>query len=151
MQHQLFARAMGVILLLGGFGHAALAESAAPPQRTSSQRDLPDVLAALTSQQLTQRVGNGCWVRLYEDKDFRGASVTIVGPMDLARLQVGRLQWRDWDSAIIGPQANLTTFDNSRYRQVTARLGPSRHVSDLRNTELGPFEQIRSMSLDCVT
>lgn len=145
------AGAIGTIILAAAFGHAVHAASSVPPDRPQAQRSLPEVLAGLTSQQVTQRVGDGCWVRLYDERDFRGSTVTIVGPVDLARLQVGRLQWRDWDSAIIGPQANLTTYDNSQYRQVTARLGPGRQVADLRNTELGPFEQIRSLNLDCVT
>lgn len=140
-----------LLLLAGAAGVGAANTGAAPdPDPRLTGRDLPAVLAALASQQVTRRIGDGCWVRFYEDAHFRGRSITLVGPVDLARLNVGGLRWADWDSAVVGPQAAVTTFSQEGFRNPSATLGPGQRAPDLEKWHNAPRDQVRSANVDCV-
>lgn len=150
-----FRKPLCALLLLAG----AAGLGAAPPEgRNASQapgerltgRDLPAVLAALASQQVTRRLGDGCWVRFYEDAGFRGRSITLVGPVDLSRLNVGGLTWGDWDSAVVGPQATVTTFSKEGFKDPSVTLGPGQRTPDLEKWHGAPRDRVRSANLDCV-
>lgn len=124
---------------------------AALPAAAQQGSGLPAVLAGLTSQHVTDDLGNGCWVRFYDGQDFRGRSITLAGPVDLARIQLPGRPWTEWDSAIVGPQATVTTYDDKNFRERTARLARGERVADLRQDKLGWHEQVRSARVDCVT
>lgn len=131
---------------------AAAALGAVPAvQAQATQSQLPPVLAALSSQFLTRALGDGCWVRFYDDPAFRGRTVTLSGPTALERVQLQGRAWGDWDSVIVGPQAKLTVFDNRNFRDRIARLAPSERVSDLGAEKLGWREEIRSARVECMT
>lgn len=150
----LFKRLCALFLLAGTAGSAV----AAPVEPTSSQsreesltgRDLPAVLAALASQQITRRLGDGCWVRFYEDAHFRGRSITVVGPVDLARLNVRGSSLSDWDSAVVGPQATITTYAREGFRNPSLTIGPGQRAADLQEGQRGARGEIRSANVDCV-
>lgn len=148
-------KSLCTLSLLAGAAGAAYAAPAGlggpqSPDQHLSGRDLPAVLAGLASQQTTRRLGDGCWVRFYADRDFRGRSVTVVGPVDLARLDVGGSTWGDWDSAVVGPQATVTTFGQEGYRNPSATMRPGQRAPDLQRGREGPLAQFRSAKVDCV-
>lgn len=150
----LFKPLCALLLLAGTAGSAA----AAPGSQTGSQppgegltgRDLPAVLAALASQQVTRRLGDGCWVRFYEDAHFRGRSITVVGPVDLARLNVRGSTLSDWDSAVVGPQATITAYAMEGFRKPAVTIGPGQRAADLQKGQRGAQGEIRSANVDCV-
>lgn len=148
-------RRLCTLLLLAGLAGAATAAPAGDdgPQASDPRvtaRDLPAVLAALAAQQTTRRIGDGCWVRFYEDAHFRGRSITVVGPVDLARLNVGGSTWADWDSAVVGPQATVTMFSKEGFRSPSGTLGPGQRAADLQKDRGGRQDLVRSANVDCV-
>lgn len=94
-------------------------------------------------------LGDGCWVRFYDGTGYTGANVTLVGPGELPRMAAVAPHWRAWDSAIVGPRARVTVFDEPEFRERTARLQPGAAVTDLRDERLEWFDEIRSARVAC--
>jgi hypothetical protein len=101
-----------------------------------------------TDQAQGRSLADGCWVRFFDDKNFRGDTLTLAGPVDLPRMELGDV-WRDWDSAIVGPKAMVRTFDNEQFRDRSAVLSAGQSVPDLRERELGWFEEVKSARVQC--
>lgn len=145
------------LVLLAGMATAAHGAAAstmdAPGQeQRPNAHGLPGVVAALSAQQITGRLGDGCWVRFYTDARFRGRGITLVGPVDLARLDIAGSRLADWSSAVVGPQATVTVFDQPGFRDPALTIGPGRRVPDLQAAvRRGSLAQARSINVDCVT
>jgi hypothetical protein len=103
--------------------------------------------------QVSKDVGmdKGCWVKLYDKKDFQGDSFTLVGPINLAEM-VGPFGF-NWENKIrsleTGPKANLTIYDNRNFRDQDKFIDPNKKVPDL-SKRMGFFDDFRSMMLDCI-
>ncbi len=95
------------------------------------------------------RLGDGCWVRFYDHRNFAGSNLTLVGPVDMPNMTVPGAVWRDWDSAMIGPKARVTTYDNEGFRDRTASLAPGQQIPDLHDKKLGWFDEIHSARVTC--
>lgn len=107
------------------------------------------VLVLLPSAQAQgTRLADGCWVRFFDDKNYSGAMLTLAGPVDLPRMELGNA-WRDWDSAIVGPKAIVRTYDNENYRDRTALLDSGQSIPDLRERKLGWFDEVKSARVFC--
>lgn len=87
---------------------------------------------------------NGCWVRLYDGIGYIGRQLTLVGPIDLPQMTRTGAPWRDWDSAVVGPKARVTTFDSASLGDPRATLAPGLRAPDLRDGKLGCFDEIHS-------
>ena len=124
-----------------------------PKAAHSSSSSAPAVPAAMlvllpATQAQDQRLAQGCWVRFFDDKGFKGDTLTLAGPVDLPRMELGDA-WRDWDSAVVGPKATVRTFDNENFRDRTAVLGAGQSFPDLRDRKLGWFEEVKSARVSC--
>lgn len=103
--------------------------------------------------QVSKDVGmdKGCWVKLYDKKDFQGDSFTLVGPINLPEM-VGPFGF-NWENKIrsleTGPKANLTIYDNRNFRDQDKFIDPNKKVPDL-SKRMGFFDDFRSMMLDCI-
>lgn len=94
-------------------------------------------------------LGDGCWVRFYDGTDFSGASLTLVGPGQMPDMTAAAPHWREWDSAIVGPRARVSVFDEPQFRERAADLQPGAAVADLREERLGWSDEVRSARLTC--
>ena len=95
-------------------------------------------------------VGGGCWARIYKEENFKGESLTLLGPADVDNVFT---DWGfDWDpqfkSLIVGPKGTFTVYDNRSFRDRTATFAPGRYFRDL-DEQMGVFRSIRSMRLQC--
>lgn len=74
----------------------------------------------------------GCWVTLYDGKDYQGEGFTITGPINLPTM-VGPFGF-NWNAKVhsleTGPKANLTIFDNSNFHDEDKFIGTSTRVPD---------------------
>jgi hypothetical protein len=124
---------------------------------TSQAADSSNATAALPAAVLVllpnaqaqgTRLADGCWVRFFGETGFKGDALTLAGPVDLPRMEMGNA-WRDWDSAIVGPKATVRTFDNENFRDRTAVLRPGQSIADLGDQKLGWFEEVKSARVTC--
>lgn len=95
------------------------------------------------------KLADGCWVRFYDGSNFTGATLTLAGPVEMPRMYPAGNVWRDWESAVVGPKAQVTTFDEENFRDRTAKLGAGQRVPDLRDRKLGWFDEVHSARVTC--
>ena len=93
---------------------------------------------------------NGCWARLYDSTDFRGNTLALVGPVDMANMRTAfGTDWSgQFDSIAVGPKARLTVYDNENYGEKAATFKPGQKVADL-DEKMGLFENISSVKVAC--
>jgi len=93
----------------------------------------------------------GCWVKLYDKKDFQGDSFTLVGPINLPEM-MGPFGF-NWENKVrsleTGPNANLTIYDNRNFRDEDKFIDPGKKIPDL-SKKMGFFDNFRSMQLGCI-
>lgn len=128
----------------GAQGDPQVSRSATSPEPAPAA-----VLVLLPSAQAqSTRLADGCWVRFFDDEQFKGATLTLAGPVDIPKMELGNV-WRDWESAIVGPKATVRTFDNENYNDRTAMLSAGQSIPDLRDKKLGWFEEVKSARVSC--
>ena len=98
-----------------------------------------------------QNLGNGCWARLYDSDNFQGDQLSLVGPVDMPTMRTafGKDWGGEFDSAIVGPNATVTVYDNENYRDKAATFKPNQRIADLGDEKLGWFQDIRSLKIAC--
>jgi hypothetical protein len=98
----------------------------------------------------TDQMSNGCWVQLYSGDNFEGRVMTVVGPSNLAEVRSPYgTGLNNWESAVVGPNATVTTYDDENFRARDATLRPGQRYPKLDDTKLGLFEDIESMRVTC--
>ena len=154
MRERFLRYAAGAATLLGAMltGWAREGGQGAGPPVTSGvpgEADLPSVIMVPRSYRHDDRLAGGCWARFHEGKAYGGRSVTLVGPLQMPKMHIPGGLWVDWGSVIVGPAATVTTYDFEQFQNATAVLRPGQRVPDLRNRELGLFEDIHSLQIAC--
>jgi hypothetical protein len=121
-------------------------------QKASAQGELPPthppVLMLVPVQVYTQASKEGCWVRLYEGKNFQGDFLTVLGPAELPRLE-RNISIVGFDSASVGPKARVVAYDEENFQDRSATMNPGQQIADLNDQKLGMFEDIESMRVTC--
>lgn len=94
------------------------------------------------------KLGNGCWARLYDGGNYTGSQYVLVGPVDIPAMRDGLGLNEKYDSVVVGPKATLTVYDNVNYRDKAATLKSASRTPDL-DDKMGAFETIRSLKVTC--
>lgn len=95
-----------------------------------------------------EKLGNGCWARLYDGGNYTGSQYVLVGPVDIPAMRDGLGLNEKYDSVVVGPKATLTVYDNVNYRDKAATLKPASRTPDL-DEKMALFETIRSLKISC--
>ena len=98
----------------------------------------------------TDNLGNGCWARLYDGQNFSGATLSLVGPIEMPNMRTPfGTDWSgEFDSVAVGPKARVTVYDNENYSQRVANFDPGERIANLGG-QMGLFEQVRSLKIAC--
>lgn len=157
---------MGVLTAVAALSAAAREtappEAAPPPVSGAEARPpfsgapsaLPTVLIVPGSFS-AERVSDGCWVQFYTGDRFTGIQLNIIGPVEM-RTMKGPFgaRWNGLESAIVGPQAQVTAFDDEDFEEHSLILEPGQRIPDLEKSRgrsgLGPFEDIKSLRVTCL-
>lgn len=115
-------------------------------QRGEPPHSLVIVPAAIT---MSTDFAKGCWVRLYDGKDFQGQELMLVGPMRLGGMGPTSPWWRRWNSAIVGPNARVTIYSGENYEGRSAALSARQRSVDLAGKDVGWSGKIESAQVDC--
>ena len=126
------------------------ASSTSTAADTSAAAPRAAVIVAPDAYAKDDKLGDGCWARLYRAENYGGDVLTLIGPVDVDYLS------RDWGfrwdpryhSLAVGPAATLTTFDDAHLRDKTAVFESNRRIADL-DRHMGVFRSIRSMKVTC--
>ncbi len=110
----------------------------------------PIMLLVPTKVTVEDATKNGCWVRLYDRKNFQGDSFTLGGPIDLAQMK-GPFGF-NWENKVhsleTGPKTSLTIYDNRNFRDQDKAIPAGTKVADL-SKKMGFFDDFRSMKMNC--
>jgi hypothetical protein len=124
--------------------------STAQTRSTNQAGDVAWLVMPVNLQTQSDSMSRGCWVRLYSGENFEGRYVTIVGPSEVRELRspygTGLTKW---DSAIVGPNATVTTFDGDNFDDRNATLRAGQRYPELDDSKLGLFQDIESVRVTC--
>jgi hypothetical protein len=89
---------------------------------------------------------NGCWIDIFDDKNFKGHSRRLHGPADFPFLRVREGGWgREVVSLIVGPNAYVQCYEDLNFYDSVFWLLPNQSVEDL--SQLGCNDDIDSMRM----
>ena len=110
----------------------------------------PLMLLVPTKVTIDDATKNGCWVHLYDRKNFKGDSFTLAGPIELAEMK-GPFGF-NWENKVhsleTGPKTSLTIYDNRNFRDQDKKIAAGMKVADL-SKKMGFFDDFRSMKMTC--
>lgn len=109
------------------------------------------VLIPATQQAVANdATSDGCWATVYGKSNFKGDSLTLIGPLEMERM-VGPFGF-DWDEKLnsikAGPRATVTLYDDESYRDSSAEIQPGKSVAEI-SERMGLFEDVESMRVRC--
>lgn len=92
----------------------------------------------------------GCWAQFYEQKEFKGDILTLVGPAQLDSLDKGSAKQlkRDIDSIVTGPNTKLVVFEHRLFKDRSVEFGANAREGSLRK-KLGFGGRIESIQVNC--
>jgi hypothetical protein len=95
---------------------------------------------------------SGCWAQFYDERNFKGEVLTLVGPaqMDSMDKGTGRQFKRSIDSLVLGPKATLKVFEHQLFRDKSVDFSPNAREPGLIN-KLGVGGRIQSLQLSCTS
>jgi len=132
---------------------------AAATQSDSDSKDQTDASTVTVGVPVTVMVpmefkvepqAKGCWVELYTKEGFSGYRLTLVGPLDMAKMRgpFGADWQNEVESIKTGPKATVTIFDNENFAQRSEKVGPNQAIPELDN-RMELFDSFRSMQVAC--
>ena len=70
---------------------------------------------------------SGCWAKFYDQRNFKGDILTLVGPAELGSADkgTGRQFKRSIDSLVLGPKATLKVFEHQMFKEKAVDFSPS--------------------------
>ena len=97
-------------------------------------------------------VQNGCWATFFDERNFTGDSLTLVGPAELQTLDKGsaRQLKRDIKSVVTGPRATLLLYQRQFLAARSVGFDPDSREAGLAE-KLGFGGRIESMQLKCAS
>lgn len=150
MTHHLLklAAACGIAAGLAACSMPHRADGSAPAMQADNQPEPMVVLVPVEIQNTA--LAAGCWAQLYDEREFKGNVVTLVGPMELQSMDksTGRQLRRDIDSLVLGPKATLTVYEHRMFKDRSVRFGPNAREGGLIS-KIGPTGRIESLQLTC--
>lgn len=145
---------VATVMVFGGFAVAGVAyaqQSAAGKKDGKITIEVPVVVMVPVQVSNDLVKDKGCWVKLYDKKDYQGDSLLLVGPINLAQM-VGPFGF-NWENKVrsleTGPKANITIYDNRNFRDQDKFIDPNARVPDM-SKKMGFLDDFRSMMLSCI-
>ncbi|MGH8564093.1 MAG: beta/gamma crystallin domain-containing protein [Gammaproteobacteria bacterium] len=140
-------------------GAAATKSDATTPQDRSASESKTEESAVTVGVPVTVMVpmefkvepqAKRCWVELYSKDGFRGDRLTLVGPLDMAKMRgpFGADWQNEVESIRTGPKATVTIFDNENFVEHSEVVVPHKQIADLDN-RMELFDNFRAMRVEC--
>jgi len=97
-----------------------------------------------------EQMRSGCWASFYDDRNFNGDSLTLIGPVELQTLDRGSAKQlkRDIKSVVTGPRATLVVYQKQMLSARSVGFQPNTHEGGLVEA-LGFGGRIESLKMTC--
>jgi hypothetical protein len=93
----------------------------------------------------------GCWAQLYDERNFQGDMLTLVGPLEIETTdKAGGKQFRrKLDSIVTGPKAMVNVYQEKWFKNKSVTFGPNTKEPGLIK-KLGFTGSIQSVKIACM-
>ena len=129
---------------------AACASMGSGPSGSSGSADVDTAVVILPTSGAAEQMRAGCWASFYDERNFSGGSLTLIGPVELQTLDKGsaRQLKRDIKSVVTGPRATLVVYEKQMLSARSVGFQPNTREAGLAET-LGFGGRIESMRMSC--
>jgi len=116
----------------------------------SPANDVDTAIVLLPGTGGAEALQSGCWATFYDERNFNGDSMTLVGPVELTTLDKGsaRQLKRDIKSVMTGPRATLLLYEKQFLSARSVGFDPGTREAGLAE-KLGFGGRVESMRLSC--
>ncbi|HEV7802608.1 MAG TPA: hypothetical protein VGP15_16150 [Burkholderiales bacterium] len=139
----------GIAAVLALSAASAFAQQTTPPAKADNQ---PAPVVMLVPVEISDpALKSGCWAQLYDERNFKGDMLTLVGPMqiDTTDKAGGKQLRRKLDSLVTGPKALVNVYEEKWFKNKSVNFGPNSKEPGLIK-KLGFTGSIQSLKIDCV-
>jgi hypothetical protein len=150
MKISLFSLALATAAL-GACSSTSMTRSTDPAYPApAAAADVETAIVILPGSGAAEQVKSGCWATFFDERNFGGSSLSLVGPADLQTLDKGaaRQLKRDIKSVVTGPRATLVLYEKQFLSARSVGFQPDSREPGLVE-KLGFGGRIESMQLRC--
>lgn len=92
----------------------------------------------------------GCWAKFYDNQNFSGDNLTLVGPVDMPDMTGPfGINWKGKISSVeTGPKARVLVYDNENYKDLVATFKPGQKAGEV-SKKMGFFDEFSSLRIAC--
>ena len=142
-------------LLAGALTLAAAASFAQTPAATTpaATDNQPAPLIMLVPIEVSNKaLEAGCWAQFYDERNFKGDMLTVVGPTNIGSQDKGsgRQFKKSIDSLVLGPKATLKVYEHQMFKDRSVEFAPNSKEAGLIK-KLGFGGRIESLQLQCAS
>ena len=138
-------------LAVAALGACSSTSSTRSSSGYSSGMAEPDTaVVLLPTTGAAEQMRAGCWSSFYEERNFIGDSLTLIGPVELQTLDQGsaRQLKRDIKSIVTGPRATLVVYEKQTLSARSVGFPPNTREAGMAEA-LGFGGRIESMRMTC--
>jgi len=138
-------------LAVAALGACSSTSSSRSSSGYSSGMAEPDTaVVLLPTTGAAEQMRAGCWASFYEERNFIGDSLTLIGPVELKTLDQGsaRQLKRDIKSIVTGPRATLVVYEKQTLSARSVGFQPNTREGGLAE-KLGYGGRIESLQMTC--
>jgi hypothetical protein len=138
-------------LAVAALGACSSTSSTRSSSGYSSGMAEPDTaVVLLPTTGAAEQMRAGCWSSFYEERNFIGDSLTLIGPVELQTLDQGsaRQLKRDIKSIVTGPRATLVVYEKQTLSARSVGFPPNTREGGLAE-KLGYGGRIESLQMTC--
>lgn len=96
------------------------------------------------------RLADGCWARVFENRDFGGSVLTLVGPVSVPRVEATVAgDWDGADSIVTGARATVHVYGEEGFRDRSTVIREQNRIADLNAVTGGLFGTAESLRVTC--
>ena len=116
----------------------------------SGMAETDTAVVVLPTVGAAEQMRAGCWASFYDERNFAGDSLTLIGPVELQTLDRGSASQlkRDVKSIVTGPRATLVVYQKQMLSARSVGFQPNTREAGLAET-LGFGGRIESMKMTC--
>ena len=131
------------------FTSSAFAQTA--PAKLPAGDNQPEPIVMLVPVEISNKaLESGCWAQFYDQRNFKGDILTLVGPAEVSSSDkgTGRQFKSTIDSLVLGPKATLKVFEHQMFKDKSVDFAANAREPGLIK-KLGIGGRIQSLQLSC--
>lgn len=108
------------------------------------------LLIPINAPEHNQWKKKGCWAKFYDNQNYGGDNLTLLGPVDMADMTGPfGVDWKGKISSVeTGPKARVLVYDNENFKDLVATFKPGQKSADV-SKKMGFFDEFGSIKIAC--